>query len=152
MQTGTLTMKILDLEPHKGRSIDLAKPVDVYRNLHKDQKWSIRQNGVVVGHCSAIWLRDVQFRVQEAGRQRVLETGYKCIHAYVRGVVVPGEWQDKNSSGINDFRMIVYNPRHHSSFMCPLGSTSRPVTKAGLTLMNFEGGRSWVRSRHPRFI
>ena len=36
-------MKILDLEPHKGRSIDLAKPVDVYRNLHKDQKWSIRQ-------------------------------------------------------------------------------------------------------------
>lgn len=49
--------------------IDLEKPVQVYRNLHK-KCWSIRQNGKVLIHTSYVVLRNVEFKVQPAGRQK----------------------------------------------------------------------------------
>lgn len=66
-----------------------AQPrVRVYKNLHKDcfsvvDTWS----NTVVAHTDEIQLKEVQFRVQPAGRERVLRTGRKNVHAYVVGIV-----------------------------------------------------------------
>lgn len=58
--------------------------VEVYWNLHKHQ-YSIRSKGRVIMHADKVMLRDAKFVVQPAGRERVLATGQKSIHAFVRG-------------------------------------------------------------------
>jgi len=63
-------------------------PVRIYFNLHKklfsvqtkvDGRWK------VVSHSSTIALRDVRFRVSQAGRKRVLAEKRKNVHAFVEG-------------------------------------------------------------------
>ena len=67
--------------------------VDVYLNLHRPGFLSIRaaegpDKGRVIGYSTAIELEGCQFRVSEAGRQRVLRERRKNVHATVRGRVV----------------------------------------------------------------
>jgi hypothetical protein len=61
--------------------------VEIYRNLHK-QQFSVRDPVArkVVGHVDRVMLLDAQFRVSEAGRQRVLKYRRKNVHAVVRGL------------------------------------------------------------------
>ena len=60
--------------------------VEVYYNLHR-HLFSIRHKGKVIGHRRYVSLSDVTFAVQPAGRKKVLETGQKNVHAFVRGDV-----------------------------------------------------------------
>lgn len=62
--------------------------VDAYRNLRAGG-YSLRdrKTGRVVAIVDAVTLRDVKFVVQPAGRARVLATGRKQVHAFVRGTV-----------------------------------------------------------------
>ena len=79
-------------EPRKHRLqgtpkvIDLARPVRVFRNW-KRGCYSIRQ-GTYVLSASAVELGDVEFLVRESGRQRMLKTGRKNVHAYAVGRLV----------------------------------------------------------------
>ena len=63
--------------------------VECYLNLHKSKPGapvlSIRHKGIVIGHARAVRIWDATFPVQPAGRRRVLETGVKNVHAFVRG-------------------------------------------------------------------
>lgn len=98
--------------------IDYTKPVMVYRNLKHRRKapplYSVMQNGRVVSRVRAIMLKDVTFVVREAGRQRVLATGHKNVHAFVRGkIVYSGMGTDKYGK----LAKIVYNPRLGPDFM-----------------------------------
>jgi hypothetical protein len=67
--------------------VDPLKPVQIYRNLHKDCM-SVRQGGIVVCHADAVVLKNVTFVVGEAGRERVRRERKKNVHAYVKGFVV----------------------------------------------------------------
>ena len=55
----------------------------IYRNLHK-QCYSISYNGIVVMHTTRVIADNATLYVSEAGRQRVLATGHKNVHAYVQ--------------------------------------------------------------------
>ena len=66
--------------------------VFVYRNLHK-KCFSIKalegpMKGRVIGHDSSVVLKDVGFKVSEAGRQRVLKELRKNVHAGVIGRLI----------------------------------------------------------------
>jgi hypothetical protein len=52
----------------------LNQRVMVYFNLHRGL-WSIKslKTGLVIGHSNTIILRDVEPKVSEAGRQRVIK-------------------------------------------------------------------------------
>lgn len=68
-----------DYDPNKGFRI--------YRNLHKDC-WSVQAYVTGKGwrlwaHTHRILCGDVTFKVNESGRQRVLATGKKNVHAFV---------------------------------------------------------------------
>lgn len=77
------------IDPYKGRTLDPKRRVEVYRNVNKPGVcYSVRQDGKVVGHARMIGLRKCHFHVNEAGRQRVLKTGKKNVHAYVTGFIV----------------------------------------------------------------
>jgi hypothetical protein len=58
--------------------------VHVYRNLHKN-KWSIKYKGKVIKHLDELVLINCVFRVQKAGRAKVLREKRKNVHAYVCG-------------------------------------------------------------------
>ncbi len=63
--------------------------VFVYRNLHQDC-WSVKAttgSRRVVAHADRVDLSDVEFRVNEKGRQRVLRDQAKNVHAGVVGTL-----------------------------------------------------------------
>jgi len=96
--------------------------VDVYKNLHKNT-WSIRdrQTGKVVEHSDVVHLVDAKFVVQPAGRQRVLRTRQKNIHAFVRGTLhcfLPNVQQGHPFVGLAlaNPKQVVYNPYESDKF------------------------------------
>lgn len=62
--------------------------VEVYKNLHNG-KWSLRDANTkhVLGHADKVLLYGVTPKIGGAGRNRVLRTGHKNVHAYLVGVV-----------------------------------------------------------------
>lgn len=118
------------MTPFRSRTINRKRPVEVYRNLHTDG-YSVRQDGYVVGHTDRIILRDVEFVVQRAGRERVLRTGVRNVHAWVRGYVM-----EPRATPIHV--RVSYNPFVASYFWtddgAPVERASR-VTLVGRTML-----------------
>ena len=114
------------VDSYKGRTIDTAKPVKVYRNLHSG-RWSLQQGGVVVGHADSLTLNFIEFKVSEAGRRRVLKEKRKNVHAFAIGYI-PSEHDQigRNLSQVD----VKYNPYRHWSFFYENadGQSVTPVT------------------------
>jgi hypothetical protein len=64
----------------------------------------------VAGYANELTLRYVTFKVSQAGRQRVLRTGVKNVHAYVIGGLHPFADTEK-------WRQVTYSPRSYDSFV-----------------------------------
>jgi hypothetical protein len=77
--------------------------------------------GKVLEHSSEFFLRDVEFRVSQAGRSRVLKEKRKNVHAFVCGHRDDG-WP------IHGERLVTNNPYKYNSFF--YSDTKRPVYKA----------------------
>ena len=90
--------------------------VAVYFNLHK-KCFSVRRVGPkgglkeVIRHTDFVALRNVTFRVDEPGRQRVLRERKKNVHAYVIGDI------NTQINRVDYERVEVgYNPYHTDHF------------------------------------
>ncbi len=94
--------------------------VKVYRNLHKDCYSVMAAEGPnygrVIAHRDRVVLRNATFTVSQAGRQRVLDTGRKNVHAFVRG-----EWDEADrfcrplAGGVE----VRYSPRKVETWIAP---------------------------------
>lgn len=94
--------------------------VFVYFNLHK-KVWSIKalegdRKGRVIGHADCVFLEDINPKVSEAGRQRVIREKRKNVHA---GIVGTLKWVDRNSNLRDHFTDCDANL---------LGTCTTPVT------------------------
>ena len=101
-----------NIEPFKNRTIDFNKPVRVFRNLHKKGRWySIQQKNKTVAHTNNLLLENCELIVNEKTRQRVVKTGKKEVHAYVKGFIA-------NSIPISqmDFK-LEYDPFKNKNFI-----------------------------------
>lgn len=92
--------------------------VDIYWNLHKSC-FSIRDrdSGKVTAHAAWFRLENARFIVQPAGRQRVLETRRKAVHAFIRGELSEygtGPWLPVPKA--IGFESLAYNPFKGDSF------------------------------------
>ena len=116
---------------HIESPVDVEKPVWVYFNLHTG-RWSIKQGGLVHCHAKLITLVDVEFRVREAGRLRVLKEQKKNVHAFVIGKIANIDEFHVNNYGMG--RPVTYNPYKHSTFV--FRGTEEPVETARLVTMN----------------
>lgn len=88
--------------------------VFVYYNLHK-KCWSIKaleghKKGLVIAHVDKLQLKNVTFKVSEAGRQRVLTQKRKNVHAGVVGTLVKWDYFMKPNAE------VVYNPYLFENF------------------------------------
>jgi len=94
--------------------------VYVYLNLHK-KCFSIKamsgpMRGRVISHADEVYLTDVEFRVSEKGRQRVLREQKKYVHAGVVGYL---------SSPRNATIPVRYNPFETETFV--LSESNEPI-------------------------
>lgn len=124
----------------------------VYRNLHKpNHTYSIKalegeHKGRVIGYASSITIEEAPFVVREAGRQRVLETGHKNVHAGIIGtftsardyeerLTTPPHFNEKDYD-ISSSRpnvIVTYNPYVAPTFFNV--KTKEPVHGAGLVCL-----------------
>lgn len=93
--------------------------VDVYRNLHKGC-YSVRSRqpddsyGRVLFHLDRVLVWDAKFVVNEKGRQKVIKTKRKNVHAFVRGTYVTGKEIPRGLDPVGD---ITYNPYMNDTFV-----------------------------------
>lgn len=118
--------------------LDLNAPVEVYFNLHK-KCLSVKQKGKVVAYAESICLQDVEFKVSEAGRQRVLKEQKKNVHATVKGTIA-----QTNVSKLwnNESVRVGYNPYKAPTFVEK--GTERPIQTAEFVELN---GKNMVAYR-----
>ncbi len=101
--------------------------VKVYRNITK-QCYSVMRDGHVVAHVDSIVLKNVEFRVSQAGRERVLRERRKNVHAFIVGQVSMDEALDKGTR-------ISYNPYVAPSFM----EAGQPIHAAAVVHLTPKG-------------
>lgn len=105
---------------------------EVYKNLIR-HTYSIRNKdtGRVSFYSKYVMLDDCTFVVREGGRQRVLSTGQKNVHAFVRGrLVARGEAAKVAAFNAHRFYEVKYNPLRFDSFVKCTGMSHIPVTQA----------------------
>ena len=148
--------------------------VFVYFNLHR-KCYSIKSlsgvnKGRVVAHAEKVLLRDATFKVSEAGRQRVLRTKRKNVHAGVVGTLAgwkgtptpaagrwimtyrpEGDWLSDDSRYAKYARHygteVVYNPYLYPTFMrkLPGFEPHLPATTSPMVYL----GKGEVRAFDP---
>jgi len=142
----------------------------VYFNLHR-KCYSIkalegRYKGRVVAHADRVLLRDVTFKVSEAGRQRVLQEKRKNVHA---GVVGSLEAFDGDAR-IECFRLfsgwdkedvryaryataegqpVTYNPYRWDSFVTTDGPCPMAINSADMAFLTTQGEKRGVWAFDP---
>lgn len=107
-----------------------SKRVEIYRNLHKKGVvYSIRDqsSGLVIGYTSDICLKDVQFKVSQAGRQRVLREKRKNVHAVIQGTITSGGTSQRGSR-------ITYNPYVSDQFFLKSNPSIKVYSARRLTI------------------
>jgi len=129
-----------------------GRQVFVYKNL-RENCWSVqdRRSGHVVAHADRVELSDVELKVSQAGRLRVLEEGQKNVHAGLVGTlekvalrgypsrrytVGPGK------SGGETPELVTYNPFKYSSFVVKADET--PVQEASRAVLDADGKSVWI--------
>lgn len=101
----------MNIKSYKNRAIDITRPVEIYRCLNRKGKmYSIRQDGLVVGHTDNICLRDCKFIVNEAGKRRCITEQQRNVHAYIQGELSTIEWN------IHRMWEVKYNPYSEKGF------------------------------------
>lgn len=125
--------------PFRGRALDYARPVYVYRNLRGSRscKYSILQGALVVAHTNQILLQNCRFVVHELGRQRVLATKRKNVHAFIRGRVARNPASASHALNLR----VRYNPYEAGYFFIAQENWQRmPVHCARAVCINDEHG------------
>ena len=115
--TGRFPYRSDRFTPFKGRHAFTGAMVEVYFNLHL-KKWTIRDRWtkLVLGHAEdAVWLKDAEFIVSEAGRQRVIKEQKKNVHAVVRGIFLGTS--HKNDTPEYNYSKVIFNPYKYQTFV-----------------------------------
>lgn len=108
---------------------------DVYRCLtRRSHPWSIREGGRVVGHASALALRDVLFVVSAAGCARVRLRQQREVVAYARGALA------ESGPIPPEARRVRFDPYRAFAFTLPDGS---PISAAALVFF-LPNGSCWA--------
>jgi len=118
--------------------------VEVYKNLHNGLM-SVRHKGRVITHESTVLIKDPEFVVQPAGRERVVREGRKNVHAFVRGDLVGFSLANTQMTGFDDdeLRKVSYNPYKAAHFYDK--DTDQPVYNASEALVTTQG--VWYRPK-----
>ena len=113
----------------------------VYRNLNRGG-FSIRDRstGRVAAYAETVVLVGVRFRVQPAGRRRVLKERRKNVHAGAAGDLVGYTRRPLDPSDLEGAVEVTYDPYSAPTFVRVDGGD--PVESATMAILS--GGRCWA--------
>ena len=110
--------------------------VFVYFNLH-NKMWSLKAldgefKGLVIGHATDVFLKNVKGKVSESGRQRVLQERRKNVHAGIEGELIRADLSFKRPLVLDEVpvdediskmlsREVTYNPYKNETFVYRYG-------------------------------
>ena len=117
--------------------IDRDKPVRVFRNWKHDC-YSIMQHGKLLASAKQVRLADVEFRVRESGRKRMLRNQRKNVHAFASGELLDYVHPDE-SRNLEKLigRGVFYNPYEFSTFVD--NETQSPVKSDNVAHFDEDG-------------
>lgn len=135
----------MSLEQLQGRR------VFVYKDLHEGC-WSVkdRQTGHVVAHADKVELSDVELKVSQSGRRRVLEEQRKNVHAGLEGnlekISLTGYPSRRyvHRQSESGPALVTYNPYKYETFVNKADET--PVRTAERAILDNDGKSVWVFS------
>ncbi len=109
----------------------IGQKVFVYRNLHR-KCYSVKsvKTGRVIAHVDSIDLADAVFKVSESGRQRVLKSRQKNVHAGVMGYIT-------DVSIVCQPIKVTYNPYRFDSFI--RRDNEMPIYEARIARLDASG-------------
>lgn len=120
-----------------GTVIDKDQPVRVFKNF-KHGCYSIMQRGVIKASARVVRLSDVEFRVRENGRQRMIREKRKNVHAFAVGRLVDYVHpSDSRDIAPPDGRGLFYDPYRFGSFVD--SETEAPVTAVRVAHFDEDG-------------
>lgn len=100
----------------------------VYRNLHKEN-FSVTQKGLVIQRGEDFVLTKVQFQVRPKGREKVIATGHKNVHAFMctNEPIHDHRHSDfyrliEHLKTSKDYLQISYDPRKSPNFVLKVSS------------------------------
>ena len=117
--------------------INQDKPVRVFKNPTHGC-YGILQDGKLKASARQVLLADVEFRVRESGRQRMIKEQRRNVHAFAVGMLVdyvhPSD--ERRLEGIEG-RVVTYKPLESPQFFDKL--TQTPVVNAELVHLDENG-------------
>jgi hypothetical protein len=125
--------KLLETVTNNDVKEHIGDKVMVYYNLHK-HTFSVRSNNRVIIHADYVKLVDVEFRVRQGGRDKVLTDKMKNVHSFVIGTLVDYcsyPCADIPSEPNNN--IVTYNPYKYNSFV--MKDNEEPIYQAGVVKM-----------------
>lgn len=121
--------KLLEIITDDNEKNHIGDKVMVYYNLHK-HTFSVSRNGRVIAHADYVKLSDVEFRVRQGGREKVVREKSKNVHSFVIGTLMdyckyPCEDLPSKPNSI----IVTYNPYKYNSYV--IKDTEEPIYNAG---------------------
>jgi type II secretory pathway component GspD/PulD (secretin) len=111
----------------------IGSKVMVYYNLHK-HTFSVRSNNRVVIHADYVKLVDVEFKVRQGGREKVVQEKQKNVHSFVIGTLVDYcNYPCKDMPTEPNNNIVTYNPYKYNSFV--MKDTEEPIYQASVVKM-----------------
>ena len=106
----------------------IGKKVMVYYNLHK-HTFSVTYKGRLISHSDYVKLEDVEFRVRQGGRERVVREKSKNVHSFVIGTLMDYcEFPCENLPEEPNNNIVTYNPYKYNSYV--MKDTEEPIYHA----------------------
>jgi hypothetical protein len=107
-------------------TIPIGTQVRCYWNFHR-KLFSVQVKGEkgwrVAGHARNIRLENVRFKVNEAGRERVLRERKKNVHAMIHGTICAQRLVDGNGGFY-----VSYNPYYLNRFYTHMNHEDRKIS------------------------
>ena len=121
--------RLLETITDDNEKTHIGDKVMVYYNLHK-HTFSISRNGRVIAHADYVKLTDVEFRVRQGGREKVVREKSKNVHSFVIGTLEDYcKFPCDNLPSEPNSNIVTYNPYKYNSYV--MKDTEEPIYSAG---------------------
>jgi hypothetical protein len=134
--------KLLETVTNNDVKEHIGSKVMVYYNLHK-HTFSVSRNGRVITHADYVKLVDVEFRVRQGGREKVIKDKQKNVHSFVIGTLVDYcNYPCKDMPTEPNNNIVTYNPYKYNSFV--MKDTEEPIYQASVVKMINSGNKIFI--------
>ena len=103
--------------------------IQAYQNLNT-KTWSIRHKGKVISHPTIAVISNATFHVQQGGHARVISSGQRSVHAYIKGTLETSDTINAYAkAGLpSNLKRVYYNPFRSDKFQLADGTEVTQAT------------------------